>query len=122
MFMKIRSTKLTNLPEDTEVDRVGDLEYATDDFNGLSDPANDVAIDWDVVEAKEEADEPVEIVTLKAEDFISPATKMDMVDIVQRVIQDHLKQPLGGELVATTLKQYTILTVQELEAIENNDL
>ncbi len=89
------------------------------DINQLDDPADDEVIDYDARRDNEEGDEPVESVGLSPEDFKIPLNTDQVLEQVMRIVDERCKRPLGGPLVASQLKGFCTVTVDELQAIED---
>jgi len=89
------------------------------DINQLDDPADDEDIDYDARRDNEEGDEPVESVGLSPEDFKTPLNTDQVLEQVIRVVNERCQKPLGGPLVASQLKGFCTVTVDELQAIED---
>jgi len=87
------------------------------DINQLDDPADDEVIDYDARRDNEEGDEPVESVGLSPEDFKIPLNTDQVLEQVMRIVDERCKRPLGGPLVASQLKGFCTVTVDELQAI-----
>lgn len=71
---------------------------------------------WDEIHDDEDGESPVTEITLKPEDFSPTIEIIDPVlEDVRRVVALHKSQGLGGHLVPSNLKRYTVLSVDELE-------
>ncbi len=84
------------------------------DINSVQEEAKE--IDWDEIHDDEDGESPVSEITLKVEDFSPTIEIVDpILEDVRRVVALHKAQGLGGHLVPSDLKRYTVLSVEELE-------
>ena len=88
------------------------------DINQVDDPTLNDPIDYDARYANEEGDEPIESVGLSPEDFIAPTNSAEVLEQVRLLVEARCKKSLGGPLIASQLKGYCMVTVEELQVIE----
>lgn len=85
------------------------------DINSLRDPSDENEVDWDAIHDDEDGNTPNLEVVLSEKDFSPPVESNDVLENVRRVVAQHKAQGLGGHLVASEMKRYTVLSVEELE-------
>lgn len=85
------------------------------DINSIRDPNEENEVDWDAIHDNEDGDTPNLEVVLSEKDFSPPVESNDVLENVRRIVALHKQKGLGGHLVASEMKRYTVLSVEELE-------
>lgn len=111
------SEKDTSISSSTELndELPFDLDEEIIDINSLRDPEDDKDIDWDEKRDDEHGDTPNSAVTINERDISPPVTSGDVLEQVRRVVDLAKQKGLGGHLVASEMKRFTILSITELE-------
>ena len=92
-----------------------DLDDDILDINSIQDPEDAKDIDWDERRDDEEGDTPVSQVTINDKDISPSVTSGDVLEKVRAVVALAKQKGLGGPLVASEMKRFTVLSVEELE-------